>query len=60
MPLVDQEEEDISAMDMTRCHGRTKSARWDRKEVVEPEAGLVLSSGAAEVAQCFEVWVFRG
>lgn len=58
MPLADQEEEYRPAMNMTRCQGRTKSAWWDQKGVVESKEGLVLSSDAAEVAQCFKVWVF--
>lgn len=45
-------------MDMTRCHGRRKAAMWDGKGVVNSKEGVVVSSGAAEVAQCFEVWVF--
>lgn len=58
MPLADEEGEDRRATDMTRCHGRGKAARWDGKGVVEFKEGLVISSGAAKVAQCFEVWVF--
>ncbi len=57
MPLADQEEEDRPAMDMTRCPGQTRSARWGCKKRGQSKEGLVLSSDAAEVAQCFEVWV---
>lgn len=55
MPAADQEEEDRRAMEMTRCQGRRKSARWDVKGVIEYKEGLVLNCSAAEVAQCFEM-----
>lgn len=42
MPAADQEEENRPAMEMTRCQGRRKSARWDGKGVVENKGGLVL------------------